>query len=246
MPHSYERHPGARYLGALFALAYPVTAWFAVARHSFLLTMAAMAFLACAVLVPSLIRGRLAAWIALPCVAAGLWLLTQSQIRLLPLYAPPVLIPAFLAWVFGHTLTADRTPLIAQLVWLLHPPQDPIDADVWPYTRRLTLAWTLLLAAIAAVNLLLGLLVTPDGLLMAVGIAPPLTVPQEVWSLFANVIGYLLIAAFFVVEYAYRRRRFPQQPYRNFFDFIGRTIAVSPRLLDRDHAIPLPRSTGKV
>lgn len=240
MPYSI-----ARYLSALLALAYPVTAWFAVARHSFSLTLIAMTLLVSAVLVPALIRGRLAAWIALPCVAVCLWLLAHAQLQLLPLYAPPVLIPAFLSWVFGHTLARDHTPLIAQLVQLLHPPHDPIDADVWPYTRRLTLAWTLLLAAIAAVNLLLALLVEPDGLLMAAGVVPPLTVPQKVWSLFANAIGYLLIAGFFVIEYAYRRRRFPQQPYRNFLDFIGRTIAVSPRLLDRDRAIPLTRSTGK-
>ena len=139
-----------------------------------------------------------------------------------------MLIPAFLAWVFGHTLARDRTPLIAQLVQLLHPPQDSIDAAVWPYARRLTLAWTILLLMIALTNLVLAALVTPDGLLIAAGIAPRLTVSQDQWSLFANLIGYLLIVAFFVVEYAYRRRRFPQQPYRNFFDFLRRTIAASP------------------
>lgn len=224
-------NPIARYLSAVLALAYPVTAYVAVARHSFSLTLVAMALLAAAVLVPSLIRGRPAAWIALPCVAGCLWLLARSQIQLLPLYAPPVLIPAFLAWVFGHTLARDQTPLIAQLVRLLHPPGDPIDDTVWPYARRLTLVWALLLAAIAAVNLLLALLVVPDGVLMAAGVTPLLPVSQAVWSLFANLIGYLLIAGFFVTEYVYRRRRFPQQPYRNFLDFMRRMIAASPELL---------------
>lgn len=221
----------ARYLSALLALAYPLTAYVAVAQHSFSLTLVAMAVLASAVLVPSLARGRLAAWIALPCVAGCLWLLAHSQMQLLPLYAPPVLIPAFLAWVFGHTLAKDRTPLISQLVRLLHPPQEPINDAVWPYARRLTLVWALLLAAIAAVNLLLALLVVPDGLLMAAGVAPLLPVPRTAWSLFANLIGYLLIVGFFVIEYAYRRRRFPQQPYRNFADFIRRMIAAGPELL---------------
>lgn len=223
-----------RYLSALLALAYPVTAYFAVARHSFSLTLAAIAVLAAAVLLPSLIRGRLAAWIALPCVVACLWWLARSPINLLTLYAPPVLVPAFLAWVFGHTLAKEQTPLISQLVRLLHPPEEPLDEAVWPYARRLTLAWSALLAAIAIANLMLAALATPDGLLMAAGVTPPFTVPQQAWSLFANVLGYLLVAAFFMVEYAYRRRRFPQQPYRNFFDFLGRTIAASPRLLSRD------------
>ncbi|HKE92939.1 MAG TPA: hypothetical protein VKB34_01420, partial [Povalibacter sp.] len=94
-----------------------------------------------------------------------------------------------------------------------------------------TLAWTVLLAAIATTNLLLALLVVPDGLLLSAGITPPIRVSPTQWSLFANLIGYLLIAAFFLCEYAWRQHRFPQQPYRNFFDFLRRTIAASPRLL---------------
>jgi uncharacterized membrane protein len=221
----------ARYCGAALALAYPVSAHFAAARHSIRFTLVAMAILAGAVLVPSLIRGRLAAWLGLPVAVALLWLLSRSRSDLLPLYAPPVLVPAFLAWVFGHTLAGRQTPLIAQLVSLLHAPGDEIDADVWPYARRLTVAWTLLLGALATTNLVLAAVVRPDGLLLAAGVTPPFTVSLEVWSLFANMLGYLLVAAFFLAEYAYRRRRFPKQPYRNFFDFLARTIAASPRLL---------------
>ena len=190
-----------------------------------------MALLAAAVLVPAMIRGRLGAWLALPVAVTCLWLLSRWRSDLLPLYAPPVLVPAFLAWVFGHTLAGRQTPLIAQLVSLLHAPGDEIDAAVWPYARRLTLAWTVLLTAVATTNLVLAALVVPDGLLMAAGVVPPFAVSPDVWSLFANLLGYLLVAAFFLIEYAYRRRRFPQQPYRNFFDFLARTIAASPRLL---------------
>jgi len=221
----------ARCCGASLALAYPVTAHLAVARHSVRLTVVAMALLTGALLVPSLIRGRLGAWLALPVAVTCLYLLSRWRSDLLPLFAPPVLVPAFFAWVFGHTLAGRQTPLIAQLVRLLHAPGDAIDAAVWPYARRLTLAWALLLAALATINLLLAALVVPDGLLAAAGVTPPLAVSMEVWSLFANLLGYLLVAAFFLVEYAYRRRRFPQQPYRNFFDFLARTIAASPRLL---------------
>lgn len=210
---------------------YPVTAFVAVAHHSAALTLLAIAILAGAVLTPALGRGEPGAWIAVPCVAAALWLLSRTPASMLTLYAPPVLIPAFLAWVFGHTLAKDQTPLIAQLVRLLHPPGDPIDDAVWPYARSLTLAWTLLLSAIAATNLLLAALLSPEGLLLAMNVTPPVSVSLRQWSLFANLIGYLLIAGFFVCEYAYRRRRFPQQPYRNFFDFLRRTIAASPRLL---------------
>src|SRR5262249_3772265 len=114
----------ARYCGAALALAYPVSAHFAVARHSVGITLVAMAVLAGAILVPSLIRGRFGAWLGLPVAVALLWLISKSHSDLLPLFAPPVLVPAFFAWAFGHTLAGGQTPLIAQLVKLLHAPGD--------------------------------------------------------------------------------------------------------------------------
>ncbi len=222
-----------RYLSTLLALCYPIAAHLAVSRHSFPLTLTAIAVLAAAILMPSLLRGRLAAWLISCGVVASLWWLARSHNNQLALYAPPVLVPAFLASVFGHTLAKDRTPLISQFIQALHTTSEPIDDSVWSYARRLTWIWTLLLAGIAAINLLLAALATPDGLLLIAGMTPPWSVAQETWSLFANFIGYLLVAAFFIGEYAYRRRRFPQQPYRNFFVFLGRTLAAGPRLMGR-------------
>lgn len=213
------------------AFCYPLTAHFAAARHSVALTLLAIALLAAVVLIPSLLRGSAAAWLTVPAVGGGLWLLGHSHINHLALFLPPVLVPAFMAWVFGHTLAHNQVPLIERIVRLLHPPDTPPQADVWPYARRLTLAWTLLFTGIAAVNLVLGLVASPGGLLLAAGVRPPFTVTQESWSLFANLIGYLLVGVFFVGEYAYRRRRFPEQPYRNLFDFIGRMLAATPRLM---------------
>lgn len=220
-----------RYIPLLPALCYPLTAHFAAARHSVSLTLLAMALLAAAVLLPSMLRGRPAAWLALPPVLAGLWLLGRMHINQLPLYAAPVLIPAFVAWVFGHTLAKDKIPLIERLVRVLHPPEEPLDPAIGPYARRLTLTWTVLLIVIATINLVLAAVVTPEGLLLAAGYAPPFTVSQHTWSWFANVVGYLLVAGFFLIEYAYRRRRFPQQPYRNLLDFIRRMLAATPQLM---------------
>ena len=84
--------------------------------------------------------------------------------------------------------------------------------------------------ALATFNLLLAAFVEPDGLLRASGIEPRLAVSHEVWSLFTNLLEYLLVAAFFVIEYAYRRQRFPRQPYRNMFDFLRRMLAAMPRI----------------
>ena len=43
----------------------------------------------------------------------------------------------------------------------------------------------------------------------------------------------LIVVAFFAVEYAYRRRRFPQQPYRNMLEFVQRLLASLPGLVGR-------------
>jgi uncharacterized membrane protein len=133
--------------------------------------------------------------------------------------------------VFGMTLRPGRTPLISQLIRLLQAPgDDEPESAVWAYARRLTAAWTAMFVALATFNLLLAAFVEPDGLLRASGIEPRIAVSHEVWSLFTNLLEYLLVAAFFVIEYAYRRQRFPRQPYRNMFDFLRRMLAVMPRL----------------
>lgn len=221
-----------RPLTTLLAVAYPIVTHVAIARGSTTLTVAAIALLALAILLRPLSLGRVSAWIALAAVLAGCWWLSSSSLSVLPLYVPPILIPAFMAWLFGHTLTAGRTPLIAQVIRALHGPDSEPPSEAWPYARQLTLAWTIFFVGLAAMNFLLAALATPHGLLLAAGVAPPITVPQEWWSWFANVIGYLLVAAFFGIEYAYRRRRFPQQPYRNVIDFLRRLPAAMPRVPD--------------
>ena len=222
-----------RTLVIALSIAYPLLAHAAVALDSLALTVLALALLAVAMLVPSLQQGSVVGWLTLAAVGAGCGWLVQNGSTLLPLYLPPVLFPAFLAWVFGHTLAQGRTPLIAQLIRLLHASGPPPEPDVWLYARRLTLAWTVFFAALAAVNLLLAAITAPGGLLLEAHITPPLTVTPEAWSLFANVIGNVLAAVFFAVEYAYRRRRFPQQPYRNMLDFLRQMAVASTRLFER-------------
>jgi uncharacterized membrane protein len=223
----------ARQLTTVLAFAYPILAHVAIARGSVALMIAAVAVLAVVMLLPTLARGSIPAWLMLPIVFTGCWTLSRSATPALALYIAPVLVPAFMAWAFGHTLARGRTPVIEQLIRLVHPPEHEPEAAIWPYARRLTMAWTILFVALAFLNLVLAALAVPDGMLIAAGITPPLAVPQEWWSWFANVIGYLIVAVFFVLEYAYRRSRFPRQPFRNMLDFLRRILAVMPRLLGR-------------
>jgi uncharacterized membrane protein len=212
------------------AIAYPVLAHLAVVSRSVAVTVASLAVLASLALLPRLVARSVVAWCLAPLVAAGLVLLAQSNAAWLPLYATPVFVNVFGAWIFGHTLTSGQTPLIERLARLLHEP-DAISDEIARYARKVTLMWAVFLSSLAVLNLTLALLATPDGVLLMMGWRPIVTVPVEVWSLFANFIDYVLAGALFLGEYAYRQRKFPEQPYRNVFDFMRRARRISHRVL---------------
>ncbi|HET9735740.1 MAG TPA: hypothetical protein VFP62_10740 [Burkholderiales bacterium] len=125
--------------------------------------------------------------------ALGIALLAAGAALTAPqllLYAPPVLINAALAIVFAASLRQPREPVITRFARVEHPALPP---ELALYTRRLTMVWAALFAAMAGVALALAL----GGSL-------------ESWSTFTNVVSYLLVAALFAGEHAYRRRRFRQ------------------------------------
>jgi uncharacterized membrane protein len=219
-----------RRLAVALALGYPLLAHAASHWRSPALALAAGALLVLLASLPGLARGGFAGWLVLAAGFAALAALAALGNPQLPLFLPPVAINAFLAWLFGHTLARGRMPLIERLVRLLHPAEDPLDARVPAYARRLTLLWAALFAALALLAAALATLAVPGGLLAAAGIAPPFAVPLSTWSLWANLLGYLVVGALFVGEYAWRRRVFPQQPWRDFADFVRQVAAAGPRL----------------
>ena len=213
------------------AVAYPVLAHLATVTASPGLTIASVAVLALAILLPGLLSGRPAAWIGALLAAVAIVLLARQDAAALVLFLPPVLINFFVAWLFGHTLAQGRRPLIERLVRLLHPPEEALDPAIARYAWRLTATWASLIAGLGLLTLALALLAAPGGLLETAGVTPPITVPIETWSLFANLLNYLVVGAFFVAEWFYRRRRFPQQAYRNLFDFLKQAAGAGPALL---------------
>jgi uncharacterized membrane protein len=95
-----------------------------------------------------------------------------------------------LAVGFARSLHAGDTPLCTRLADRLH---GPLTAAETRYTRQVTRAWALLLAAITVATLALYLLA-----------------PLAVWSAFDNFVVFPLIAAAFVAEYLIRRRVLPK------------------------------------
>ncbi len=216
-------------LRLLLAAAYPLLAHTASARGSALLAALALAVIVLVVLLEPLAALRAWAWALLLACVAGLVALARSEHALLPLLAPPVLINALVAWLFARTLRAGRVPLISRIVSALYqqPPADLAPA-LRAYTRSLTRTWACLLSVLALANLVLALLVVPDGGLAQFGIAAPWPVPRAHWSWFANLLNYGLVGGLFVGEYRWRKRRFPQRPYRDFPDFLQRMAALGP------------------
>jgi uncharacterized membrane protein len=211
-------------------VAYPLVAHAAVVSHNPAITTVSLAVLATLVMLPRLARGSVLMWCALPLVILALVLLWRVHAAWLPLYATPVFFTLFAAWVFGHTLAPGETPLIVRLARLLHAPSDP-GPEIEAYARKVTLAWTVLLTGLSLLSLTLALVAEPNGIALMSGVQPPFTVSVETWSLFANFLNYAIAGGFFLIEYLYRRRRFPQQPYRNLFDFLRRAAAVSQRAI---------------
>ena len=213
------------------AVAYPLFAHGASLLNSSGLTVASVAILAAAILVRPMADGRRWAWLAAPAAALAIFWLWRADAAALVLYLPPILLNVFLAWLFGHTLARGSVPLVERLVLLLQRPGEPLEVAIARYARRLTITWTALFGLLAALNLGLALCATPGGLLESAGVSPPLPVDRETWSLFANVLNYAIVVAFFLLEYAYRRRRFPGRPYRNLLDFLRRAAAAGPPLM---------------
>ena len=228
----------------VLAVGYPLLVHAAVLTRNQMLTAVCLAWLVLLVLLPALVRGSAAAWAAAAAAAAAIAFVVRGSWVWLPLYAPSALADFFIAWLFGHTLTGGRMPLIERLVRLLHSPDEPIEPAVVPYARRLTLCWAVLLALLGVVNLLLAACATPDGILALLGHAPPFGIPQRAWSLYANFYEYLIVGGFFVAEYAYRRRRFPQQPFASFADFARRLAVVAPEALGAGRRSSSARSQG--
>jgi len=210
----------------LMGMAYPLVAHIAVLSGRPALVAASIGLLTLLILLPGLSNHRPLAWGMLLLAGCGLHAAVSSGHALLLLFLPPILLNGFMVWVFGHTLRRGRVPLIERAARLMHAPGDPLSDDIVAYARGVTEVWAGTFIVLTAVNFLLAMFARPGGLLLAAGIEPVVAVPLSAWSLFANVLTYGIIAALFLGEYAVRRRRFPQQPYRGLIDFTRRLAAL--------------------
>jgi uncharacterized membrane protein len=210
----------------LMGVAYPLVAHIAALSGRPALIAASIGLLTLLILLPGLSNHRPLAWGMLLLAGCGLHVAVRSGHALLLLFLPPILLNGFMAWVFGHTLRSGRVPLIERAARLMHAPEGLLSDDIVAYARGVTEVWAGMFIVLTAVNLVLAMFARPGGLLLAAGIEPVVAVPLSAWSLFANMLTYVIIAALFLVEYAVRKRRFPHQPYRGLIDFTRRLATL--------------------
>jgi len=168
-------------------VAYAVLAHVALTRHDVRWASAGLAILGWGLLWDVLSPAR-AAIVSAAADALVSWLVPSLPDLLIR--ASPVVINVLLCALFGLTLRRGREPLITRFARLEH---DALPPDVERYTRRLTALWALFFAAMAGITV--ALWHAASGM---------------VFSLFVNVINWVLLAIFLIGEYLYRHVRFPR------------------------------------
>lgn len=230
--NSTAGHPAAlRAIPAIvLAVAYPLLAHWASHDGGGVSAAIALADLVALCLIAPLLQGQAWAWALAAVLGAALAWLAQTPYAQMLLLAPPMLFVGFVAWMFGRSLRPPREALITRIVAAMERcSAAELPRELYRYSRRLTAMWAGLLAALAVANGVLALIAVPDGVLARLGRTAPVTIGQEEWSLFANLLNYGIVGGFFVGEYVMRKRLFPHRPYRHFFDFLRQMAALGPR-----------------
>jgi uncharacterized membrane protein len=160
------------------------------------------------------VRGAAAALLAAVVLGLSLWLAVRFPGVLL--FTPPILINLGLCTVFARTLRWGSEPLVTRFARIERGGR--LAPDLARYTRNLTVAWAAFFLLMAIISATLAV-----------------TGPLTAWSLFSNVLNYLLVAVFFVVEYIYRRVRYRHHPHASPWEMMRRL---------RNYKV-LPRSSGE-
>lgn len=185
------RHPAGRLAKGLVAvvlLGYPVAIYLLQGRFSpSELCGGLLALLGLRALVSAWVLRRRVAWqlalAALLWVAAAVVWLVFGGVRMRWLRFYPMLLDLGVAAVFLGSLASGR-PLVERIARAF---RHELPAEAVTYTRRVTVAWGLLMVLIALVSLY-----------TTVGAS------IRVWSLFNGVVVYVVIALAFALEYALR------------------------------------------
>ncbi|HEU0197182.1 MAG TPA: hypothetical protein VFQ88_08240 [Nevskiaceae bacterium] len=191
-------------------VAYPLLAHLSILTDSRELTGTALIVLIVGLLLPALRSGKRRAWLLLAGGVAGTTALCAAGDGLWLMVALSMALPCVVLGAFLLSLRDGCTPLITEMAARLHDTELP--AEIVHYTRRLTQLWAGVIALLMVYELALILFGTP-----------------RAWSRYANGYAYAILAAVFVVEYAYRRVRFRALPQPSLARYL-RQLAARDRV----------------
>lgn len=139
-------------------------------------------------------------------------ILTPLQESLLLYLAPPAVL-FFLLVMFARTLLPGQTPLVTRIAALMH---DSLSSSLCRYTRFVTWAWVVFIGAMLCEVVWLALFAD-----------------AERWSLYTNFINYLLVAGFFLLEFALRRMVLLPEDRIGFIAFVRALVCIDLKALSR-------------
>ena len=174
---------------------YPALTHYAVTHQQFGLALGALFVVI--IFVAMCLSGK-AGWLI---AAFLLLLLIPVELKTL-LYFPPIVINLLGCWLFARSLQNGSAPVISQIARL---ERGELTSELAVYTRRLTWIWAVFFAVMAFISAYLAAFA-----------------PLAVWSLFTNLINYLLVGLLFFGEFAYRRIRYRHYRHASPFQVIRR------------------------
>lgn len=155
-------------------------------------------------------------WLALYALLATVGAVNVLTGSVYALFLPPVIVHLGLMLLFGASLRGGETPFIERLMRL--ECQGDVSRPLRDYARRLTWIWTGYFGAVAALSLLLAW-----------------RAPLEVWSLFTNILNFVVIGVLLAAQYLYRWARFGRVGMLPPWRLMRRLAGVSLR--DRAHPL---------
>ena len=134
------------------------------------------------------------------------------------IYLPSIFILFSLFLLFSSSLQKGQTPLITHYAIILNNNQK-LDEEHFRYTYSLTLVWAIFLLSMVVISIILAVFYS-----------------LAAWSLFSNIISYVLITTFLVLEFFFRKRYFPNIPSLKggFFKYIRSIIKIRPSMDKRN------------
>lgn len=121
-------------------------------------------------------------------VLSGLWCLFVVFIKydlINIIFIPPVLFSGMACYMFARSLWGNRDPFITAIAKRVY--QKKMTEKIYLYTRYCTIFWAVVTGIICIESIMLALFA-----------------PLYIWSLFCNILNYIILVVCFVTEYVVR------------------------------------------